>query len=357
MAQMFDAKHFNEEAFARYSASVPETEKLELIKSGVLTVSAEIKNLLGSQTGSFYGVIPMFGHIEGGDPVNYDGQTNIDVEGMDTYKQGVIAYGRAKGWKEKDFSVDITAGVDFMSEVARQIVRYWDKQDTKTLLSIIKGIFSMTGAKNLEFVEKHTHDICDEGDGKVEVTTLNNALQKASGDRKSIFTLVFMHSQVATNLENQKLLTYLKYNDANGIERPSGLATWNGRLVIIDDGLPVEEVPESSPSAGDGYTKYTTFIFGEGAIRYADLGAEVPYEMQRDPVTNGGETKLYTRKRRCFSPYGISFTNKSVATLSPTNAEFENGANWELVNNGQSGAKNKAFPHKLIPIARLYSRG
>ena len=31
MAQMFDAKHFNEEAFARYSASVPETEKLELI--------------------------------------------------------------------------------------------------------------------------------------------------------------------------------------------------------------------------------------------------------------------------------------------------------------------------------------
>ena len=41
-----------------------------------------------------------------------------------------------------------------------------------------------------------------------------------------------MHSQVATNLENLQLLEYLKYTDANGIQRDLTLATLNGRTVI-----------------------------------------------------------------------------------------------------------------------------
>ena len=42
-------------------------------------------------------------------------------------------------------------------------------------------------------------------------------------------------------------------------------------------------------------------------------------------------------------------------SLSPTNAELENGANWALVNDGQS---DKGFiDHRAIPIARILSRG
>ena len=56
-----------------------------------------------------------------------------------------------------------------------------------------------------------------------------------------------MHSFVATNLENIKVLTYLKYNDGNGMEREIGIATLNGRLVLIDDGMPVDtSVSENS---------------------------------------------------------------------------------------------------------------
>ena len=71
-------------------------------------------------------------------------------------------------------------------------------------------------------------------------TTLNTAIQQACGDHKQKFSLVICHSSVATHLENLNLLTYLKYTDANGIERDLGMATWNGRLVIIDDSMPVE---------------------------------------------------------------------------------------------------------------------
>ena len=233
-----------------------------------------------------------------------------------------------------------------MSEVAKQVAEYWDDIDTGTLLSIIKGIFSMTGEKNLEFVNNHTFDITGEVDNEITATTLNTAVQKASGDKRTKFTLVFMHSAVATNLENQNLLEYLKYTDAQGVQRALPLATWNGRTVIIDDGMPVSE---------DG--KYTTYVFGEGAFKFANLGARVPFEMSRDPKTNGGEDTLYSRRRMCFAPAGISYTKASQATLSPTDAELANGANWKLIDNGKSGDELKVVNHKDIAIARIISMG
>lgn len=344
MAQ-FDAKIFNPEAFGSYVDTIPKVNKNELIKSGALVQSTAIRNLLGSQTGSFYGTIPMFGRI-GGTPDNYDGNTDINTSSMDTYSRSIVAMGRAKAWTERDFSIDITSGVDFMSEVAKQVAEFWDDINTEILFAVLKGVFSMTGAKNLEFVDKHTFDISSETENVVAPTTLNSAIQKASGDQKSKFSMVLMHSVVATNLENLNLLSYLKYTDSNGIQRDLGLGTWNGKTVLIDDGMPVE-----TDEDGD---KYTTYVLGRGAIEYADLGVATPYEMYRDPKTNGGQDTLYTRERICYAPFGISFTKKNVTSLSPTNAELENGANWELVKNVDD---SKVINHKVIPIARIISRG
>lgn len=212
---------------------------------------------------------------------------------------------------------------------------------------------------NNEFVQKHTLDITGEtGEGAMlGPTTLNTAVQRASGDKKNVFTLLCMHSTPATNLENLKLLAYLKYTDKDGIERDLQMGTWNGRTVLIDDNMPVEVVDESSAGAGDGHTKYTTFILGEGAFDFENIGAKVPYEMQRDPKTKGGQDVLYTRQRKVFAPYGISFTKQSMANKSPTDDELAKGGNWELIHNGASGNSRKYFDHKSIPIARIISKG
>lgn len=384
----FDSKTFNAEAFGDYIDTIPQRNKNELIKSRVIVSDPRIKTLLSTQTGSFYGTIPIFGRI-GGTAVNYDGQTAITADSMETFTQSVIAVGRAKAWTERDFSFDITAGVDFMSEVAKQVAEYWDEVNTGLLMSIIKGIFSMSGTQEAEFISAHTY----EATGNMQATTLNTAIQKASGDKRGKFSMVFMHSAVATNLENMNLLEYLKYTDANGVQRPLPMATWNGRLVIIDDGMPFEEgyFPATQGEAGalqvkasgatdgqinsaevtpffgtgtpaaDSYVvkgvRYTTYVFGEGAFSFANLGAKVPYEMSRDPKTNGGEDTLYTRERLCFAPYGISFTKKSVTTQSPTDAELENGQNWKLVDNGKTSTSRKVIDHREIAIARVYSRG
>lgn len=362
----FNEKTFNPEAFGRYVDRLPKTKRNELIKSRALKGNEQIRQAFSSQTGTAYATLPMKGLLEGA-PLNYDGKTDIESERTTTFERSVVVFGRSKAWTEDDFSTDITGGTDFMDNVAAQVSDWWDDVYQDVLLSVLKGIFSMTGAKNLEFVNGHTFDITalegsdSQGNPKNQVgpTTLNTAIQKAAGDNKSKFTIAIMHSTVATDLENLNLLSYLKYTDGSGIQRDLQIGTWNGRTVIIDDSMPVETVADSG--TGDnlvpGYTKYTTYVLGDGAIDFEKIGAEVPNEMQRDPKTNGGETTLYTRDRACYAPYGISYTKKSQASLSPTNEELAKGENWTLVNNGGTGAALKVIDHKAIAIARIISRG
>lgn len=164
-----------------------------------------------------------------------------------------------------------------------------------------------------------------------------------------------------TNLENLRLLAYLKYTDKEGVTRDLGIGTWNGRSVLIDDSMPAEEVAAETGDDGEttasGYVKYTTYLLGDGAFDYEDIGAKVPYEMKRDPAKNGGQDTLYSRQRKVFAPYGISWTKKSQASNSPTDEELKTAGNWTLVHNGESAAKAQYIDHKAIPIARIISRG
>lgn len=344
----FDMKTFNPNAFGKYVDIIPKLRTNELIKSRALQPNSQIRQAFSNQTGVVYATLPLFGRLDG-EVLNYDGETDITATSTTTYERGVVVTGRAKAWVERDFSEDITGGAGFMSNVARQVSDYWEDIDQDTLIAILNGIFAMTGTQNTEFISKHTFDISAAASSNVVgAATLNSAIQQASGDKKNAFSIVIMHSAIATNLENLKLLEYMKYNDGNGIERNLPLATWNGRVVLVDDGMPTLDVTGADP-----YTKYTSYVLGIGAFDFENIGAEVPYEMNRDPKTNGGQTYLYSRQRKVYAPYGISFTKAAMAKNSPTAAELSNGANWTLVNDGNG----KFITHKAIPIARIISRG
>lgn len=386
----FDSKSFNEKAFKYSVDRIPNLKTNELKKSRALTGNEDIRKVFADEDGTAYARIAMRGLLEG-DAVNYDGQTDITATSTKTFERGVVVVGRAKGFVEKDFSYDVTGGKDFMQNVAEQIADYKDGLDQDTILAVLKGIFSMTGAKNLEFVNKHTTEV----KGNIQATTLNTATNKACGANKKKFALVFIHSDVATNIENLNLLEHLKYTDKDGITRELDLGTWNGKLVIIDDDMPTKEVEAtyaktadtsittgktyytksgtkytvvSNPvvgSIGDYYevsdethTEYTTYVLGIGAIDFEDVGVKVPYEMDRNPSKNGGQDTLYIRQRKVFAPFGISYEKKSQASLSPTDKELENGSNWDLVNSGEESEEDRSYiNHKAIPIARIISRG
>lgn len=387
----FDAKSFNPEAFRYILDRIPRARLNELRKSKALVGNPDIREVLGSQNGTGYARVAMRGLLDG-EAVNYDGKTDITATNTKTFEQGVVVIGRAKAWVEKDFSYDITGGVDFMNNVAQQVADYWQDIDQDTILAVLKGVFSMTGTKNAEFVEKHTYTVS----GNLEPSTLNTATAKACGDHKKKFSMIFLHSVPATNLENLNLLSALKYTDKDGITRDLSLYTWNGKLVIVDDGMPTEEgyldavadtpgavkvvansatpaVNEIKLSAATPYlgdktlaagdyvvqgTQYTSYVLGEGSINFEDLGAKVPYEMSRDPKTNGGQDTLYTRQRKVIAPKGISYEKTDQVSLSPTDAELSNGANWALVHSGEASEGSRSYiNHKVIPIARIKSRG
>nr|DAO52214.1 MAG TPA: major capsid protein [Caudoviricetes sp.] len=386
----FDSKSFNEKAFKYSVDRIPNLKTNELKKSRALTGNEDISKVFADEDGTAYARIAMRGLLEG-DAVNYDGQTDITATSTKTFERGVVVVGRAKGFVEKDFSYDVTSGKDFMQNVAEQIADYKDGLDQDTILAVLKGIFSMTGAKNLEFVNKHTTEV----KGNIQATTLNTATNKACGANKKKFALVFMHSDVATNIENLNLLEHLKYTDKDGITRELDLGTWNGKLVVIDDDMPTKEVEAtyvktadkaivagktyytksgtkytavSNPvegSIGDYYevsdeahTEYITYILGIGAIDFEDVGVKVPYEMDRNPSKNGGQDTLYIRQRKVFAPFGISYEKKSQVSLSPTDKELEDGSNWDLVNSGEASEEDRSYiNHKAIPIARIISRG
>lgn len=354
----FNGKSFNDVAFGKYIDKIPKISMREFVNSGVLKGNGEIRRTLKNQTGTAYAILPMYGRI-GGDAVNYDGKTDIEANATKSYERGVVVIGRANSWVEEDFAEDITGGVSFMTNVANQVSEYFDEVDQLTILAILEGIFKMTGGENDKFVKEHTFDISAgtqvklegenqgvtilENSDKVSASTFNTAMQRACGANKSAFSLVIMHSVVATNLENLKLLQYLKYTDAQGIERELTLGMINGRIVIVSD-----------YGTFDNVDKYTTYLLGKGAIDFEELPVKVPYEVNRDPKTNGGQDTLYARKRKCFAPFGISYTKSSQASLSPTDEELKNGANWSLV---KSADKADSFDHKTIPIARIISKG
>ena len=341
----FDLKKFNPEAFGKYVDLIPKTRRNELIRSRAVVPTSLFRNTLAAQTGGNFATFPIFGRLDG-EPLNYDGQTDITATNTTTFNRNVVVVGRAKAWIERDFSEDITGGAGFMSNVARQVSGYWEDVDQDTLIAITKGIFAMTGSQNQNFIERHTFDISNLTDPNIGATTLNKTIQQASGDNKQVFSLIVMHSEPATNLENLQLLEYLKYTDSNGVQRDLAMGTWNGRTVLIDDTMPTVDI-------GGGNTVYHSYVLGNGAFDYDNVGAEVPYEMVREAKVNGGQTSLVSRQRKVFAPYGISFTKESMASLSPTKSELENGANWTLVNDGNG----KYIDHKAIPIARIISRG
>ena len=345
----FDSKAFNAQAFAYMVGRAPGVEQNELKKSRALAPNPDIQRVFADQDGAAYARIAMRG-LADGDAVNYDGETDIGASSTKTFEQGIVVVGRAKAWEEKDFAFDLTGGVDFMENIANQVSDYKDGVDQATILAILEGIFSMSGEKNEEFVSAHTTDITGDGDGCVTATTLNSACNRACGANKKKFSIVFVHSDVATNLENMQLLEYLKQTDASGVTRDLSMATWNGKLLIVDDGLPVDR-------SGDAPV-YTSYVLGDGAIGYEDVGAKVPYEMHRDPARNGGRDTLYMRQRKCFAPFGISYEKISQQSHSPTDEELKDGGNWALVHSGEADASQRStINHKAIAIARILSKG
>lgn len=327
---------FDEELFLMNWQAAQDPVKLAMLNSGAIQNNATIKSLIAN--GSNVYTIPFY-DVLGGEPDNYDGQTDIKTtEPTGSYQSGVV-YGRAHGWLERDFVRDFNSGANPMQQIVSQVDRFWNKKRQGTVLDILKGIFGTTDNTGgyLAKWQQHSVDITAVEDGVMTETSMGDACQQAVGDNADIFSLCWMHSKVAQNLANLQLLTFRKYTDAMGIERQLKIADYNGKTVIVDDDCPVDV-------SGDAPV-YTTYALGMGALQYADAPVQKSSEITRDAKKNGGQTELITRLRETYHPNGFSY-KLPTGVISPTNAQLGAAANWLI-----------AVDPKLIPLVQIKSKG
>jgi hypothetical protein len=324
--KQFDLKNWNGEVFLGYTRAVADPVKTNLIEAGVFYVDSEIALQFPAQVGGNYATRPITGLLSG-DAIDLDGATNIDDGSLNTYSQGIVAIHMGKSFTEKDFTYNVT-GKDFMVQVAEQVEQYWRKQEQKKMLSILKGIFATALAGSV--ISKTSVSATDD----IDVT------REVGGDNAELFKVVMCHSKVAKELEKIEKIEYLKYNDANGLQRPSNIGVWGNKYVIVNDLCPVADAEDSKHT-------YRTYFLGEKAFGYCPLPELYPAEMSRDSKTNGGQTSLITRRGMVFAPEGLSFKASALSgTNKVTNAMLETGSNWEIVHDGNGhsvDAKNIPF--------------
>ena len=316
---------FDSELFMQMWSEVPDPRLTAMLQSGAMVEDATIRGLI-TNDGNLY-TIPFY-NILAGDEVNYNGETDIPLTETSGTSQSGIVYGRAKAFSARNFQAELS-GADPMGHIAQTFARYWQNREQARLIGLVNGIFATTDTSAFATQFKATH-ILTTG-APVDIADANRLMTQSLGDNKQAYSMAIMHSIVAERLENEQVLEFWKQTDANGLQRPSRMASWNGLTVIVDDSVPVD---------GDAYT---TYLFGNGALRTAPGRLDVPVETDRDPLKFGGQDYMVTRIRRTIHPNGFSFiVPASGWSESPTDAQLFAGTNWKVI-----------FDPKAIAIAKL----
>ncbi|MBR6729587.1 MAG: coat protein, partial [Clostridia bacterium] len=224
---------FDQEIFVQSWEAAPDPCKTAMLDSGALVEDAMIEARIQND-GALY-TIPFYSVLEG-EPDNYDGATDISTSEPTGGSQTGVVYGRGKGFTARNFAAELS-GADPLGHIAMTIGKYWAKQRQKKLLSVLDAIFSVSsGTKGKKWQESHVADLTGGSTPyMIGVTDLNALATQALGDNKNLFSLAIMHSNVAKTLENLQMLDFWRYTDANGIERPTSIASVNGYTVVIDD--------------------------------------------------------------------------------------------------------------------------
>lgn len=331
---------YDSEIFNYTWRNTPDLVLTSMIESGAVVNDSEIAQMISS--GSNFFTVPFYNVLTGTEDV-YNGVNNFTGGELSGGSYSGVVYGRMAKWSAKSFIKDFNSGADPMAQIVDGVAQFWIKARQNRLLGILAGVFGITGnanwTKHITNIATATSTATDSN--KIGVTTISDATVKACGDNAGDFSLVIMHSVVASRLANLQLLEFSKYTDATGITRNLPIGTINGKTVIVND-----QVPTSASASASGETDYVTYILGLGSIRYAQAPVDVPSEMFRDPNANGGVDMIYTRMRECLAPYGFSFKGSATADVGIPDATLFASASWEI-----------KMPEKAIMLAKVVTNG
>jgi len=296
--------------------------KSVLWNSGLIVKDAELTRLMKANIGATFEFDYFLDLADNEGRISDDSATMAGTDGITTGTDVAVGNYRNRSWGARNITANLSHTGDPMLAIASRVGAYWARQMDFTSLSIIKGLIADNVANNAsDFVNDQTGTTVD----------INMILdtQQTAGDAQDMFGVMICHSAIRNKLKKDGVTDRI-YDDRTGkflYEALGGL-----RLVITD--------AVDSPAAGT----YTSYILGGGMIGHGLGTPKKAHEVEwTAAIGNGaGQETLWERRNFCLHPYGFSFTKAAMASTSPTNAEFENAANW-----------TRNVDRKRVPFAAL----
>jgi hypothetical protein len=304
-------------------------EKSALFQSGIISTDPRIDEQLNG--GGDLINMPFFNDLDGDDQVR-DTDSTLTVNNITTGKDIARLHARAQAWGVEDLAAELS-GANPMEAIGDRVADYWARRMQVLLIATLTGVFADNTANDSSDL---VNDVADEDvdtNGAVELDggVILDSKQKL-GDAKGDLAAITMHSQVHTNLQKKQLVEYYPESDID-----IGFGTFLGMTIIVDDGVPVADASISGK-------KYTSYMFGSGAIGYGEGNVKNPVEDARDALAD--QDVLINRRNFILHPRGVKWTESSVAATFPTNAECEDAANWDRV-----------YPQKNIRMVKIVTNG
>jgi hypothetical protein len=301
-----------------------------LIKSGIVVPDVQLNTL--AKAGGKLINMPFFQDLSGADEVLSD-SGSLTPGKIDTEQDIAVLLQRGRAFGANELAGSL-AGSDPLMAIGNLIAEYWNRCDQTILLNILAGIFADNLANDSGDLINNV--AIEDGVNAVDANKIGSDAiidtRLKLGDAMNKLTAIMMHSVPYGRLQKLNLVDFEPTNTQN-----IGFGVYLGHTLIVDDGCPV------AAGGTSGY-KYTSYLFGQGAIGRGEGNAPTPSETDRDSLA--GEDYLIERRHFILHPRGIKFTSSSVAGASPTNAELATTANW-----------NRVYEKKNIRIAKLVTNG
>ncbi len=331
------------EIFAPYALEETE-EKSRLIRSGAVVTDDEMTDKLNGGGLTFN--MPTYDDLDNDEERVADESVRNTFTGgvvdptpnkIGTFNEIAVRLERNNSWTATKLA-KLLSGDDPMGAIQSRVADYWVRRQQACFISVINGVFADNAAApaGSEHVQNDmTNDIS--GGGYVAGVTDFSAeafidTTLTMGDSMEDLSMCMMHSVVYARALKNNLIDFIQ-DSVNG--QAVQIPTFLGREVIVDDAL---------PAAGG---VYETWLFGAGAVVFAQGSPDKPVEVDNQPgAGNGaGQEILYNRVRWGFHPKGHAYVG-ATPYGGPTNAVLAGATSWQ-----------RRFPErKQVKIARLITR-
>jgi len=247
-----------------------------------------------------------------------------------------------QGYSTADLASEL-AGSDPMQRVRNRFGTYWMRQWQRRTIATLEGVLADNVANDDSDM---VNDVAGATNADVDAATLfsRSAFTGAaftSGDRFDDYNAIAVHSVVYKRMVDNDDIDFIPDSEGR-----LTIATFMGRRVIVDDGLPFTAA--AGATGTDAAATYTSVLFASGAIGYGEGTARTPVEVEREAAqgNGGGIETLWERKQWLIHPFGFQFTSGTVTGQSPTWANLRLAGNWTRV-----------VERKSVPLSFLVTNG